>query len=107
MKKEKSIEEELWGVFENVEGDKKPLIKPLIEELINLVFQLEEVKKFNFYYQIGNKGRIKITESFRLYKELLNQLNLTTKTLSTFLNKQEKAELSPLEKYIESQTNDF
>lgn len=95
--------ERLKEIFNNYEEEKRILAEPIIKETENLIKQLEDIKKFSFFRVSENGKILKITEASKLYKDLLNSLNMNIKTLYQLLGKGEKEELSFLEEYLKNQ----
>lgn len=100
-----SRREDLIEIFKNVNEDKKQLVLKLIDEVVFLENKIKEVKGFPLYRISKDTGRVYPLDNLKIYKELSNQYNLDIKTLATFLNKNSDSELSPLEKFLESQNN--
>lgn len=93
--------EELLKLFEDI--DNKALIENLIDDFLFLEEQLKELRKLPMIKVHPDNPEIqKPTPASKLYKETLQQMNNTVRTLAGFIRHDEGEAESPLEKYIKN-----
>lgn len=98
-----SRKQELLKVYENIDGDLKKVVTPLIDDVVFLEDQLETLRTLPFIrYNPNNPAMQKNTPACKMYKELLQQYNNCIKILCGVLNKNADAETSPLQEYLKT-----
>lgn len=96
--------EELLKLFEDI--DNKSLIENLIDDFIFLEEQLKELRKLPMIKVHPTNPEIqKPTPASKMYKETLQQMNNTVRTLAGFIRHDEGEGESPLEAYLKNLGN--
>lgn len=98
---------ELMKIVADSGKEKKDLLLPLINHVVEMEKQLDAISKLPFYkVNPANNTQQKMLPAFKIYKELLQQYNNVIKTIAGAIGQSESEEESPLRKWVKGRVKE-